>query len=89
MPDYVNNVPAYVTNQIGNAITVGTSNDTSDYFVGDWSNLLIGLRTDLEISRHADPLMLSNGQVVFVGWLRMDVQVARLGAFEVLAGLRA
>lgn len=89
MPEYVTDVPTFVTNQIPNNITVGTSNDTSDYFVGDWSNLMIGLRTQFEITRHNDPLMLSNGQIAFVGWLRADVQVARLGAFEVLAGLRA
>lgn len=88
MPDYVNQVPTYVTNQIPNNITLGTNGGVgSDYFVGDWSNLMIGLRTDFRIMRNDNALQLSNGQVAFVGWLRADVQVARLGAFEILDGL--
>jgi HK97 family phage major capsid protein len=89
MPDYLKGIPQYVTGQIPNTLTVGTSTDTSDYFVGDWSNLLIGMRTDFRIMPLNETYLVSNGQVGFVGWLRMDVQVARTDAFEILSGVRA
>lgn len=89
MPDYLKSIPQYVTGQIPGNLTVGTSTDTSDYFVGDWSNLLIGLRTDFRILPLNETYLVSNGQVGFCGWMRLDTQVARTDAFEILAGVRA
>ena len=57
--------------------------------MGDFSNLLIGLRTSFSVMALREPLMLSAGQIALVGWLRADVAVARTAAFEILNGLRA
>jgi HK97 family phage major capsid protein len=89
MPDYLKNIPQYVTGQIPDDLTVGTSADTSDFFVGDWSNLLIGMRTDFRIMPLNEQYLVSNGQVGFVGWMRMDVQLARTDSFEILSAIRA
>ena len=57
--------------------------------MGDFSNLLIGLRTSFSVMALREPLMLSAGQIALVGWLRADVAVARTATFEILNGLRA
>jgi hypothetical protein len=50
-------------------LTLGTSSDTSDAFVGQWDELMLGVRTNLEIQflreRYAD-----NAQVAFLAWFR-------------------
>lgn len=86
LPDYVAELERYQTNQVGNALTVGTSTDTSDAFVGDFSQLYLGVRTQLQIQvlteRNAD-----FGQVGFLTWWRGDIQVARPAAFDITTGL--
>lgn len=86
-PDAVAAIPRLQTNQIGTALTVGTSADTSDAFTGAWDHLLVGMRTGLQIQflneRYADSLTWA-----FLAWVRMDVQLARAGAFNVITGIR-
>lgn len=85
-PTYMDGIARYATAQIGNAFTVGTGTTTSDMFVADWSQLLVGIRTSLTIQplieRYAD-----FGQVGFVAWFRGDVAVARPAAFNVTTGI--
>lgn len=87
LPDYIATLPRFATNQVPNALTVGTSADTSDLFLADWSKLLVGIRTELQISvlteRYADW-----GQIGFVAWMRADIAVARPKAFDVTTGVR-
>jgi len=86
-PSYLDGLPMFVTNQVPGNFTVGTSTDTSDVFVADWSQLYVGVRTELQIGvltgRYAD-----NGQIGFVSWWRGDVVVARAKAFHVTTGVR-
>ncbi len=76
------------TVQVPTNLTVGTSTDTSDVFTADWSELLIGVRTRLEITvlreRSADV-----GAYELLAWWRGDVAVARPAAFDVVTGVRA
>jgi HK97 family phage major capsid protein len=78
-----------VTNQIPNNLTVGTSNDCSEVYCGDWSQLLVGLRTDLRFQiqvlteRFADTL-----EVGLLTYLRADVQLQHPEGFTVLTGVR-
>jgi HK97 family phage major capsid protein len=86
-PDYLANIPRYETQQVPNNLVVGTSGTTtSDIFVGDWSQLLFGVRTELQITplveRYAD-----FGQIGFVCWWRGDFAVARTSAFSVTTGI--
>ena len=86
-PTILEDIPRYATNQEPVNRTQGTSVDASNVYVGDWTQLFIGMRTNLEISvldqRYAD-----NGQIAFLGWLRADVAVARPKAFCVVQGVR-
>ena len=58
---------------------MGSSSLTSDVFTGAWSQLLIGVRIQLEITvlreRSADV-----GAYELLAWARMDVAVARPAA---------
>lgn len=82
------NLPKVLTtNQVPTNLTVGTSNDTSEIYVGDFSQLAIGIRTGFSLrlltERYAD-----NGQVAFIANIRADVQVLQPKAFAIDLGVR-
>lgn len=56
-------------------------------YAADWSHLWLGIRTELQLGtlmeRYADV-----GQIVFLIWLRADVQLTQPAAFNVIAGVR-
>jgi len=92
-PPSVAKLPAFVTAQIGITDTVGTSTDCSTAYVGQWPELLIGVRTNLtvEVSRQASDATnsaFSNLQVWIRAYLRADVAVAQPSHFVVVTGLR-
>lgn len=64
----------------------GTSTDASPLIVGDFSQLLIGIRTQLRI-RVLQEAFASNNQYGFLADLRADVAVAQPGAFSVIEGI--
>lgn len=80
-PDVVAAVPAFRTNQIPDA---GSSPDSTTLFVGDFTQLMIGLRTSfrLEMSRVAGDAF-SKLQIWVRAYLRADVQLAHPEAFDV------
>ncbi|WP_075833774.1 MULTISPECIES: phage major capsid protein [unclassified Rhodococcus (in: high G+C Gram-positive bacteria)] len=86
--DAPSNLPKVLTtNQVPTNLTVGTSNDTSEIYVGDFSQLAIGIRTGFSLrlltERYAD-----NGQVAFIANIRADVQVLQPKAFAIDLGVR-
>jgi HK97 family phage major capsid protein len=85
VPEDVVAVPAFRTNQIPNG---GTSPDDTTLIVGDFSQLLIGLRTSfrLEASRVSGDAF-SKMQIHVRAYLRADVQLAHAGAFDVTTGV--
>jgi HK97 family phage major capsid protein len=87
-PDAVTEVPRLRTNQVRVDETTGVNNDTSSVFVGQWPELLIGARTQLQIQllteRYAE-----SGTLALLAWMRADVAVAREDAFVIIEGLRA
>ncbi|WP_438353701.1 phage major capsid protein [Microbacterium sp. CJ88] len=86
MPQAVEELQRYVTNQIP-SYTQGTmANVATDAFVGDWDKLLIGERLQLEIEINTQ-LYAETGQVgIFIHW-RGDFAVARPAAFAVYRSL--
>lgn len=87
-PAYLDNVARFETAQIPTNLVVGTSGTTtSDAFCGDWTQLLVGVRTDLKIQvlseRYVDA-----GQVGFSAWWRGDIGMARTAAFNITSGLQ-
>lgn len=92
-PDSVTGMQRLVTNAIPVNLTQGTSSDASEAYVGDFSKLLIGVRTELalEISREAadgSGSAFGNLQVWVRCYMRADVAVMRPTAFGVVTGVR-
>lgn len=87
-PGLVTSVAQYPTNQIPTNQTVGTNADCSSMIVGDWSQLVLGLRSQMQIrpllERYAD-----NNEVGVLVALRGDIGVLHPDAFARVAGIRA
>ncbi len=88
MPDYLKEIPRYVTGQIPDNLTVGTSTDTSDFFAGDWSKVLIGVRTQFKIMPINEYYLVSNGQIGLAGGSAWTFRFSD-GCLSVLAAVRA
>jgi HK97 family phage major capsid protein len=91
-PDLVSKMAKFVSNQVGNAFTVGTATTTSDAFIGQWDQCMIGYRNSMtmEISREAADSTgsaFTNAQVWIRAYLRADVQLMHPQAFAVLTGI--
>ncbi len=88
-PHEVIALPRLATNQIGDAITWGSSGDTSELYVGEWPRMILGFLPELRVQvlrlteRYADQLQLG-----LVAWIRGDVIVTRGSYFAVVAGIR-
>jgi HK97 family phage major capsid protein len=87
-PSYLEGIPRLTTKQVPINITVGSSTDTSYVFTGDWSNCLIGIRTDFRLVPLRERFLADNLQVGFLAYLRADVQLAQPAAFAVDTGVR-
>jgi HK97 family phage major capsid protein len=81
-------LPMYTTKSVPITLTVGTSTDTSLVFTGDWSNLLVGIRTDFTLRFLGERYLADNLQYAFLAYLRADVQLAQPTAFVVDTGVR-
>lgn len=82
----------FSTKQVPTNLTQGTNTLASDAFVGDFSQLLIGMRKQfsLEVSRQAadgPDSAFTQHQVWIKAVLRADVQVARPEHFDVIKGI--
>jgi HK97 family phage major capsid protein len=82
-------LPMLTTKSIPITVTTGTSTDTSYVFTADWSNLLIGLRTDFNLRFLGERYLADSLTYAFLAYLRADVQVAQPTAFVVDSGVRA
>jgi HK97 family phage major capsid protein len=81
-------LPMLTTKSIPINVTVGTSTDTSYVFTADWSQLLVGLRTDFTLRFLGERYLADNLQYAFLAYLRADVQLAQPAAFVVDTGVR-
>jgi HK97 family phage major capsid protein len=91
-PPDVAAMPKYLTNSIPNNLVQGSSSLATDAYVGDFSNLLIGMRTSfrLEVSRQAADATnsaFSNLQVWVRAYLRADIQLSHPEAFVAIIGI--
>ena len=85
-PNYIAGLPRFDTNQVPVNLTQGSATTASDAFTADWNQLLVGVRTALQIQvlteRYAD-----TGQVGLLCWWRGDIAVARASAFAATIGI--
>jgi HK97 family phage major capsid protein len=78
------------TNQIPTNLHVGGSTDCTEVYVGRFSDVLIGIRTDMRLQvralteRYIDTLSYG-----LLAYLRADVQLAHPESFNVLTGVRS
>jgi HK97 family phage major capsid protein len=84
-----NLLPMLTTKTIPINLTVGTSTDASYVFTGDWSQLLVGVRTDFNLRFLGERYLADNLQYAFLAYLRADIQVGQPAAFNVDTGVRA
>jgi HK97 family phage major capsid protein len=84
-----NMLPMLTTKQVPVNLTVGTSTDCSEIYTADWSNLLIGIRTNFQLLFLRERFLADNLQYAFLAFLRADVQLAQPSAFVVDTGVRA
>jgi HK97 family phage major capsid protein len=81
-------LPMLTTKSIPITVTTGTSTDTSYVFTADWSNLMIGMRTDFNLRFLGERYLADSLTYAFLAYLRADVQVAQPTAFVVDTGVR-
>jgi HK97 family phage major capsid protein len=88
-PSSLGDVARLVTNQIPNNLTAGTNSDASEIYVGRWSDVLVGMRTDLRFQvRVLNERFIDNLQYGLLCFLRADIALAHPQAFNVLTGVR-
>lgn len=88
-PAYLQGLSYLETSQVPNDLTTGTSTDTSEVYVGRWSDLLIGVRPSIGVRvRQLNERYADNMQVGLLAWLRADVQLAHPESFSILTGVR-
>lgn len=80
----VNGYPAYVTNQVSSALSKGTTNGTcSAIFFGNWSDLVIGFWSGIDIL--VDPYSLSTtGAVRVTAFQDLDIGVRNAVSFAAM-----
>lgn len=87
-PEMVAKVPKLSTTSVPIDQAQGTGEDASTVLMGDWTQLLIGLRSSLRIEvlkeRYAD-----YHQYAFVAHMRGDAQLAHTGSFSAVTGILA
>ncbi|SFK38476.1 phage major capsid protein [Geodermatophilus ruber] len=86
-PDYLDGVARLETSTVPNDLTAGANSDASDVIVGDYRNLLIGVRTDLQVTLLTEAFA-TTGELGVLVWWRGDIAVARPASFCVVSGIR-
>ena len=87
MPGMLENVKLIGTSQISNALTVGTSTDCSQIFVGDFSSTFFALRENVSI-QVLNELYAGTGEIGFACHLRADFVSRYPAALAVITGVR-
>lgn len=85
-PPYLADLTMFETGQLPVNETCGTAGNASTLFVGDFSQLFLGVRAEFRVDVFPQ-VGAANGQVLLVAWFRGDVQVGRGSAFAVRTGL--
>ena len=88
-PESFKSLTKLSTNQVPNDQTQGTKTTASCAFVGNFSQLIFGMRTQLviEATRVAGTGTFSKMEALIRGYLRADVAVVRANHFTVVKGI--
>lgn len=85
-PAMVERIPLLSTTSAPVDETQGTADDASSIVVGDFRDLLIGLREDISLSFYETP-HATDGQITVIAHMRADIQLARPASFARLVGI--
>jgi HK97 family phage major capsid protein len=85
-PEMIGRIPRLTTTAAAIDETEGTAVDASSIVLGNFRELMIGMRHSMEI-RVFDQTYASTGQLYVVVWLRADVQLAHPVSFCTLTGI--
>lgn len=86
-PSMLENWPMIATSQVPNNLTVGTANDCSEIYVGDFSKVHFMMREQVSI-QIAKELFAGTGEVGFICHVRADIAVMYPKALAVVTGVR-
>lgn len=86
VPELVSRIPLLSTTSAPVDETEGTADTASSIVFGDFTQLMIGMRQQLEI-RVYDHTMTTNGQLTVLAWMRADAQLAQPKSFCKLTGI--
>ncbi|MFS0754603.1 phage major capsid protein [Noviherbaspirillum sp. 1P10PC] len=87
-PEILANVSQIATSQIPTNLTVGTSNDCSEIYLGDFSKMYFLMRENLSVQLLREAFS-TTGEIGFMCHVRADVVVTQPSAFAVVTGVRA
>jgi HK97 family phage major capsid protein len=86
-PDYLSILGDYPTSQVPLNLTKGTSSDCTASYIGDFSQMVIGLRSEIRLL--VDPYTQGLGRTTrLVVWQKADVGILNKTAFQVIDGVR-
>jgi HK97 family phage major capsid protein len=88
MPGMLQPLKMVATSQIPNNLTVGTSSDCSEIYVGDFSQMYFAMRENVSIQLLQEAYA-STGEIGFACHVRADVVVNYPAAFAVVTGVKA
>jgi HK97 family phage major capsid protein len=86
VPDMIARIPRLATTAAPIDEEEGTATDASSIVFGNYRDLLIGVRHQLEFRLFDSPLA-TTGEILAVAWMRADVQLARPNSFAPLTGV--
>lgn len=87
-PGLLDPVKFIATSQIPTNLTVGTSTDCSEIYVGDFANVVFAMRERVSVQLLKE-LFAATGEIGFMCHVRADVMVLYPAAFAVVTGVRA
>ena len=89
-PPFLSGLRQLVSNQLPNTLTQGSNSDNSEIYVGDFSQLLIGVRPSIGVQvQRLTERFADNMQIGLLAYLRADIQLMHPQAFVVVTGVRA
>ena len=88
VPGMLQPLKLIATSQIPNNLTVGTSTDCSEIYVGDFSKMFFAMRESVSIQL-LNELYAATGEIGFACHVRADVVLTYPAAFAVVTGVRA
>jgi HK97 family phage major capsid protein len=86
-PDLIANLPFLPTTSVPITQIQGTSSVASEIIVGDFTQLMIGIRTTLRIQILKELYLPSSGQIGFLADLRADIQLRHPQSFCEVVGV--